>query len=122
MARSVYYLQEYIPHDGRDIRIFTVGDRVFASMERVSSNWKTNISGGGKPVVYEPIDEETEVSLKAVKNLGLEYAGVDLLRSKNDNGLYVLELNSTPGWQGLQTVSDTDITKAVVEHTLSLVE
>ena len=122
MARSVYYLQEYIPHDGRDIRIFTVGDRVVASMERVSSNWKTNISGGGKPAAYEPNDEETEISLKAVKNLGLEYAGVDLLRSKKDNRLYVLELNSTPGWQGLQTVSDIDITKAVVEHTLSLVE
>jgi len=42
------------------------------------------------------------------------------LRSKDDDRLYILELNSTPGWQGLQTVSETDITKAVVDHVISL--
>ena len=120
MARSVYYLQEYIPHDGRDIRVFTVGEKVVASMERISSSWKTNISGGGKPSKYKPDDEEVEVSLRSAETLGLEYSGVDLLRSKDDDKLYVLELNSTPGWQGLQTVSNTDITKAVVDHVISL--
>ena len=117
MTKSVYYLQEFIPHSGEDIRVFTIGGEVVASMKRVSENWKTNISSGGKAKAYRPSEEIKEVSLNAADKLGLDYTGVDLIVSGDD--VYVIELNSTPGWEGLQLVTDTDITKRLVEYVLS---
>lgn len=117
MTKSVYYLQEFIQHGGEDIRIFIIGGEVVASMRRVSENWKTNISIGGKAQPYEPSEEIKEISLKAAKKLGLDYTGVDVMVS-GDN-IYVIELNSTPGWEGLQSVTETDITKKLVEYMLS---
>ena len=117
MTKSVYYLQEYIHHGGEDIRVFTIGDEVVASMKRVSENWKTNISIGGKAQPYEPSDEIKEIALKASRKLGLEYTGVDVMVSGDD--IYVIELNSTPGWEGLQSVTETDMTARLVEHVIS---
>jgi RimK family alpha-L-glutamate ligase len=117
MTKSVYYLQEFIPHGGEDIRVFTIGGEVVASMKRVSENWKTNISSGGRAKAYQPSDEIKEISLKAVEKLGLEYTGVDVIVAGDD--FYVIELNSTPGWEGLQSVTDIDITKRLVEYVIS---
>ena len=117
-AQTVFYLQEYIPHGNRDIRVFVIGGRVVASMTRVGSGWKTNISLGGQPEPYEPSPEETEVSLRAAETLGLEYTGVDLLRSEVDGRLYLLEVTSTPGWEGLQKVTEVNITERLVDHVL----
>jgi ribosomal protein S6--L-glutamate ligase/tetrahydromethanopterin:alpha-L-glutamate ligase len=117
MTKSVYYLQEFIQHGGEDIRVFIIGGEVVASMRRVSENWKTNISIGGKAQPYEPNEEINEISLKAAQKLGLEYTGVDVMVSGNN--VYIIELNSTPGWEGLQSVTETDITKKLVEYVLS---
>jgi ribosomal protein S6--L-glutamate ligase/tetrahydromethanopterin:alpha-L-glutamate ligase len=119
MTKSVYYLQEYIPHGGRDIRVFTIGDQVVASMQRVSDGWKTNISSGGKAEPYTPSDEVVEMSLKAAEKLGLVYTGVDIIETGEKS--YVIELNSTPGWEGLQSVTDLDITGALIDHVLNLI-
>jgi RimK family alpha-L-glutamate ligase len=115
---SVFYLQEYIPHKNTDIRIFVVGGKVISAMKREGENWKTNISSGGKPIPYNPSEEEIKVSTKAAKIFNLEYTGVDLLQSE-DGELYVLEVNSTPGWEGLQKVSEKNISKEIIEHILS---
>lgn len=120
MTKSVYYLQEYIPHNGEDIRVFVIGDEVVASMKRVSDNWKTNISTGAKARKHQVSDEIQEICQKAARKLGLEYTGVDVIVSGDD--VYVIELNSTPGWKGLQTVTEVDITKKLVEHVLSKLE
>ena len=117
MTKSVYYLQEFIPHGGVDIRVFVIGGEVVASMERVSKGWKTNISTGGKAQKYEPSEEIKETCLKASEKLGLEYSGVDVML--HDEEVYIIELNSTPGWEGLQSVTEIDITKKLVEHILS---
>ncbi len=119
MTKSVYYLQEFIPHGGRDVRVFTIGENVVASMERVSDGWKTNISSGGKAKPYSPSDEVVEMSLNAAKKLGLMYTGVDIIET--DEKPYVIELNSTPGWEGLQTVTELDITEALIDHVLSII-
>jgi RimK family alpha-L-glutamate ligase len=116
MTKSVYYLQEFIPHGGRDIRVFIIGDLVVASMQRVSDDWKTNISSGGKAKPYSPSEEAKEMSLKASEKLGLMYTGVDIVEAKDKS--YVIELNSTPGWEGLQSVTDLDITEALIDHVL----
>ena len=116
MTKSVYYLQEFIAHGGRDVRVFTIGDQVVASMKRVSDDWKTNISNGGKATPYTPSDEIVKMSLKASEKLGLVYTGVDIIETEDKP--YVIELNSTPGWEGLQTVTDLDITEALIDHML----
>jgi RimK family alpha-L-glutamate ligase len=115
-TQSVFYIQEYIPHGNKDIRAFVIGDEVVASMKRVGAGWKTNISSGAAPEPYEASDEEVETSLKAAETLGLEYTGVDLMRSEDDGTLYTLEVNSTPGWEGLQKVTTVDIAERLVEY------
>ena len=121
MTNSVYYLQEFIQHPGEDFRIFVLGSSVIASMRRVAKGWKTNISGGGKPEPYKPSDEIAEISIKAAQVLGLIYTGVDVIVS--ESGIpYVIELNSTPGWEGLQSVNSVDIAAALVDHVLALLK
>jgi len=117
MTKSVYYIQEFIPHGGRDIRVFIIGDQVVASMQRVSDDWKTNISSGGKAAPYTPREDAVEMSLKASEKLGLMYTGVDIIETNDE--AYVIELNSTPGWKGLQSVTDIDITEALIDHVIS---
>lgn len=116
MTKAVYYLQEFVPHDGKDIRVFVIDGKVVASMLRVSDGWKTNISSGGRAKPFTPDKELVELSLRSAEALGLEYTGVDLIRSEDE--VYVIELNSTPGWEGLQSVSDVDITKTFVDYVL----
>jgi len=119
MTQSVYYLQEFIPHGKTDIRAFVIGGRVIASMLRVAEGWKTNISGGARAEPLKLEEELADLSVDASETVGLEYAGVDLLRSERDGSIYVTELNSTPGWQGLQTVVEKNIAATIVDHILS---
>jgi len=119
MTRSVYYVQEFIRHPGVDHRIFVIGASVAASMRRVAKGWKTNISGGGRAEPYTPSDDVAEASLRATEKLGLIYTGVDVIVSEGGEA-YVVELNSTPGWEGLQSVTSVDITARLVDHVLSL--
>jgi ribosomal protein S6--L-glutamate ligase/tetrahydromethanopterin:alpha-L-glutamate ligase len=118
MTRSVYYLQEFIPHGNEDIRAFVIGEKVIASMIRTAEDWKTNISSGGRARPHDLESDLAETCIEASRKIGLFYSGVDLLRSELDDRVYVTELNSTPGWQGLQTVSDRNITIELVEFTL----
>jgi len=90
-----------------------------ASMRRVAKGWKTNISGGGRAEPYTPSDEVKEISLRAAEKLGLIYTGVDVIVS-DEGDAYVVELNSTPGWEGLQSVTSVDIAGRLVDHVLSM--
>ncbi|MGD2200806.1 MAG: RimK family alpha-L-glutamate ligase [Candidatus Bathyarchaeota archaeon] len=116
MTQGVYYLQEFIHHGNRDIRAFVVGGEVVASMRRTASTWKTNLSAGGSAEPYQLEERLKDISIRATKAIGLEYSGVDILLSEEDGEAYVIELNSTPGWQGLQTVTDEKISSLIVNH------
>ncbi|RLE61315.1 MAG: RimK family alpha-L-glutamate ligase, partial [Thermoprotei archaeon] len=94
----VIYIQEFIPHGNRDIRVFIVGDEVVAAMYRESEDWKTNIALGAKPKPLTPSEELQELALRTAKTLGCEVAGVDILESRD--GYVVTEVNSQPGWRG----------------------
>ena len=118
LAQSVYYLQEFVPHGNEDVRAFVVGGEVVASMIRTAIGWKTNISAGGTARPCALDDELTELSVEATEVIGLDYSGVDILKSERDGQNYVIELNSTPGWQGLQTVTERNIAGAVVDFIL----
>jgi ribosomal protein S6--L-glutamate ligase len=88
-------------------------------MLRTADDWKTNLSAGARAESYDLEEELAELSVEASAAIGLEYSGVDILRSEGDGEPYVIELNSTPGWQGLQSVTEKDVTALVVDYILS---
>lgn len=119
LGRSVYYLQEYIPHGQQDIRAFVVGSRVVAAMRRWGTGWKTNVAQGAQvePLILNaPLEE---LSLRAARLVGTDYVGVDLLQAE-DGRTFVLEVNSIPGWRGLQKTTSQNIADVIVEHVLCL--
>ena len=113
---GVLYLQEFVPHGISDIRAFVVGDRVIASMRRVAGSWKTNVSLGAKPVAFQLSNELEELAVKTAKVIGCKVAGVDIL--EGPSGPLIIELNSQPGWRGLQTVTRVNIADEIVRYVL----
>ncbi|MDR0616941.1 MAG: RimK family alpha-L-glutamate ligase [Synergistaceae bacterium] len=107
MGHYLYYVQEYLPHEGVDYRLFVIGGRMSGAMRRRSSNWRTNIACGGQAEPFQPPDSFCRLALDASALLGADYLGVDILSS--DGKPYVLEANGIPGWLGLQTVVKYDI-------------
>jgi RimK family alpha-L-glutamate ligase len=121
VTRSVFYLQEFVPHGGRDSRAFVVGGRLVAAMTRWAAGWKTNVSQGARtePVVLSGTLER--LSVRAAGLLEADYAGVDLL-SADDGRVFVIEVNGIPGWRGLQQTTDVDIAGAIADHAIAAVE
>lgn len=105
--RHILYVQEFVPHGTRDIRTFVIGGRVVAGMFRVSGSWKTNVSRGAKPRYFEVQPQVEELAVKSTDVLGCKIAGVDIMESRQ--GLLVHEVNSQPGWRGLQTTTNIRI-------------
>jgi RimK family alpha-L-glutamate ligase len=120
LERAVYYLQETLPHDGRDVRALVVGGRVLAAIERVGSGWRANLARGAAARPTQLSAEQERLCLQAAEVLGVGYAGVDLLRTA-DGRDYVLELNGIPGWRGLQEATGAKVAAALVEHVEALV-
>jgi len=114
---GVLYLQEFIPHGVSDIRAFVVGDRVVASMHRIAENWKTNVSLGAKPIPLKLGEELENLAVKTAEVIGCRVTGVDIL--EGPKGPVVVELNSQPGWRGLQSVTKTNIADEIVRYVLS---
>ena len=114
---GVLYLQEFIPHGVSDVRAFVIGNHVVAAMHRVAETWKTNVSLGARPRPLK-LDRETEdLAVKAARVIGCKVAGVDILESSH--GPVIVELNSQPGWRGLQSVTSINIAEEIVKHVLS---
>jgi len=118
LGRYVYYLQEYVDHGIEDIRSFIIDGRVVAAMIRRGSSWKTNVTQGATPIPYVPDAEVVALSIQAAQAIGTFYAGVDLLRDV-EGRLCVLEVNSMPGWRGLQQTTAVDIAQALVDALLA---
>jgi RimK family alpha-L-glutamate ligase len=116
--RAVFYVQEMLPHPGHDVRAFVVGERVVAAMTRRSPDWRTNLARGGRAEPRELTVEETTLALSAARALGLDYAGVDLMPAA-DGRLYVLEVNGSPGWEGIQATTSVDIAREIAEVVIS---
>lgn len=116
-VHNVLYVQEFIPHGTRDIRAFVVGDKVVAAMYRVAEGWKTNVSQGAKPIPLRPGRELENLSVGAAEALGCIVAGVDVL--EGPGGYVVNEVNSQPGFRGLQSMTHVDIAGKIVDHILT---
>lgn len=117
---QVIYVQEFVRHGFSDIRAFVIGDHVIAAMRRVAEGWKTNVSLGAKPVSLKLNADLERLAVKASSVIGCKVAGVDILES--ESGPLVVELNSQPGWRGLQSVADVNIADEIVGFVLGLVK
>ncbi len=113
---EIFYLQEFIEHNNRDIRILVLGDKAIAGMYRVSDNWKTNIHAGARMEPLELTEELKTLAIKAAKITKTEIAGVDIVES--EKGLLVLEVNSIPGFTALQKVTDINLAEEIVSYFL----
>jgi ribosomal protein S6--L-glutamate ligase len=113
----VYYIQRTVDHSGRDVRVFVLGGRVLGAIERLAPNgqWRTNVSLGGTARPLELPEAWEEMALRAATAIGAEYAGVDLLPSR-DGTVFVLEVNGIPGWQGLKQATGIDVAGALVDY------
>lgn len=120
VAGGVYYLQRFVPGDGRgsrDWRVLVVGGEAVAAMERRAAHWITNRARGGQCLAVVLTSELGELARAAAAALGAGYAGVDLVRTGSGE-LQVLEVNGIPAWRGLQSVTRLDIAQALVDDLL----
>lgn len=112
-----FLVQEYIKEaNGSDIRCFVVGDRVVAAMQRTAKegDFRSNLHRGGTAKVIKLLPEERILAIKAAKVMGLNVAGVDIIRSAH--GPLVLEVNSSPGLQGIERVTSKDVADKIIEY------
>ncbi|MGJ7458640.1 30S ribosomal protein S6--L-glutamate ligase [Halomonas sp. MA07-2] len=110
-------VQEYIKEaQGADIRCFVIGDKVVASMKRQAAEgeFRSNLHRGGTASVIRITPEERSTAIRAAKAMGLRVAGVDLLRS--NHGPVIMEVNSSPGLQGIEAATGKDIAGLIIEH------
>lgn len=115
-------LQEYIAESkGRDIRAIVVGKRVIAAMRRQAKagEFRSNLHRGGLGVRVELDRAYAQAAVGAVRVMGLEVAGVDMLES--NSGPKILEINSSPGLEGIERTSGVDVAGAIVAHAERLV-
>jgi ribosomal protein S6--L-glutamate ligase len=108
-------VQEYIAEsEGRDIRAFLVGRKIVATIQRTgpTGEFRSNLHRGGKAQSIELTSIEKLAALKAAKAMGLNVAGVDMLRSKR--GPLIMEVNSSPGLEGIEQATGQDVAKAIL--------
>ena len=109
-------VQEYVKESGgADIRCFVIGDRVVAAMKRQGKEgeFRSNIHRGGTASLIRITPEERSTAVRAANTMGLNVCGVDMLRS--NHGPVVMEVNSSPGLEGIETVTGKDIAGMMIE-------
>ena len=116
-------IQKFVAESrGKDIRAFVVGDRVVASMRRVAQGqeFRSNVHRGG---IAEPVDlpeDYVEAAIRATQIMGLRVAGVDMLESAS--GPQIMEINSSPGLEGIETCTQLDVAGAIIDYIAAQVE
>jgi ribosomal protein S6--L-glutamate ligase len=112
-----FIVQEFISEaKGADVRCFVVGGKVVAAMRRQAKagEFRSNLHRGGSAMAVELNEAERDTAIHAARVMGLEVAGVDLLRSKR--GPLVLEVNSSPGLEGIEAATGVDVAGLIIEY------
>jgi len=112
-----FLVQEFIPEaKGADLRCFVVGGKVVAAMKRQApkGDFRSNLHRGGSARGLKPTAAEQDVAIRAARVLGLGVAGVDLIRSRR--GPLVLEVNASPGLEGIEEATGVDVAGAMVGY------
>ncbi|MEM1239769.1 MAG: 30S ribosomal protein S6--L-glutamate ligase [Cyanobacteria bacterium P01_H01_bin.26] len=110
-------VQEFIKEaKGADLRCFILGNRVVAAMKRQGApgEFRSNVHRGGAVSKIKLTPEERSTAIRAAKAMGLKIAGVDLLRSHH--GPVVMEVNSSPGLEGIERATEIDIANKIIEY------
>ena len=114
--KANFMVQEFIKEaGGSDIRCLVIGDKVVASMKRQGKEgeFRSNLHRGGKASLIKITPEERSTAVRSARVMGLNVAGVDLLRS--NHGPVVMEVNSSPGLEGIETATGKDIAGMIIE-------
>lgn len=115
--RANILVQEFIEESrGTDIRCFVVGDKVVGAIKRQAKEgeFRANVHQGGKAIKVKLTPQERAIAVSAAKTLGLKLAGVDLIRS--NHGPLVLEINSSPGLEGIEKATGINIAGIIIEY------
>ncbi|MSR58306.1 MAG: RimK family alpha-L-glutamate ligase [Planctomycetaceae bacterium] len=113
--QAVLYVQEFIPHEGYDVRVMVLDGRVLAGMRRRNPHdFRTNVARQAQAESVELTDCECEWAVRAAAAVGARLAGIDLLYDRSGKG-YVIEANGVPGWQALRRVTGCDVAGAVID-------
>ena len=121
--RQNVLIQKFVAESkGKDIRAFVVGDRVVAAMRRVAQGqeFRSNVHRGGVAERVELPEDYAATAVRAAQILGLRVAGVDMLES--EAGPQIMEVNSSPGLEGIETCTELDIAGAVVDYIAAQVD
>lgn len=121
--RQNVLIQKFVAESkGRDIRAFVVGDRVVAGMRRVAQGqeFRSNVHRGGLTEPVELDEVYCATAVRAAQILGLRVAGVDMLEGKD--GPQIMEVNSSPGLEGIETCTQLDIAGAIVDYIAAQVD
>jgi len=114
--KANFMVQEYIKEaGGADIRCLVIGDKVVAAMKRQGKEgeFRSNLHRGGSASLIRITPEERSTAVRSAKVMGLNVAGVDLLRS--NHGPVVLEVNSSPGLEGIENATDKNVAGTIIE-------
>jgi [lysine-biosynthesis-protein LysW]--L-2-aminoadipate ligase len=115
---SIYYVQEYVPKPGRDIRAFVVGDETIGAIYRYSDHWITNTARGGKAAKCEVTPELNDLCVRAAKAVGGGVVAVDVLEAPE--GLLVNEVNYTMEFRNSIDTTGVNIPGRVVDYAVAL--
>ncbi|MCB0948048.1 MAG: 30S ribosomal protein S6--L-glutamate ligase, partial [Mycobacterium sp.] len=114
--KANFLVQEYIKEaGGADVRCFVIGNRVVAAMKRQGKpgEFRSNLHRGGSASLIRLTPEERSTAVRAAQRLGLNVSGVDILRS--NHGPVVLEVNSSPGLEGIEQATGRDVAGLIIE-------
>jgi len=118
---ATIYLQEFIRHDGFDIRLLVIGNRVLGMRRRNPHDWRTNCSRGAEAESLHVTPELADTARRAAAAVGASLAGVDLLPMP-DGRLAAIEVNAVPGWKALAGALEIDVARLVLEHVAERVD
>ncbi|QDS94864.1 Ribosomal protein S6 modification protein [Roseimaritima multifibrata] len=122
-TRQNVLLQKFVAESkGRDVRALVVGDQVVAAMRRVAqgSEFRSNVHRGGRTELVELDDTYRETAVRAAQIMGLRVAGVDMLEGAD--GPQLMEVNSSPGLEGIETATKLDVAGAIVDYIAAQVD
>jgi ribosomal protein S6--L-glutamate ligase len=118
--QAVLYLQEFVPHEGYDLRLLLIDGQVLAMKRSSDFDWRTNVACGATPQPATATEKMVPLAQRAADAIGAPLAGVDLLPGR-DGKLYTIEVNAVPGWRALAATLKTDVAQQVLEFLESLV-
>lgn len=112
--RAVFYLQEFLPHDGSDIRVLVLDGEVLGAIQRRNPfDFRTNVALQATASAHQPTDEECDLAIRAAGATGCCFAGVDLLYDARGR-CHVIEVNAVPGWKAFQQVTGIPVAERLL--------